>query len=252
VIIIETAFATKNGILLHGDCLELMEDIPDKSVDLVVTDPPYGINYKSFRTLKGDIKGDNNLQWVNGFFNLLSKKVKEDSHLYCFTDFEMMPDFVFEIRKYWKIRNLINIPRSVRGNGGERIFQQQFEHCIFATKGKGKKFEQTKILKPSEGYKKDKRYNAKEWLYRLPDYWHWTRASEHNLNRLHPTQKNVECIKNMIQLSSKEGDLILDPFAGVCTTAVACEELNRRWICIEAEKEYCNKSIERIDDKTIT
>ena len=242
----ESYFYTKNGMLLHGDCFEYLKKIPNQSVDLVITDPPYGIDYKSFRTLKGGIKNDNTLEWAEDFFKDLSQKVKPDSHLYCFTDFEMMPDFVFQIRKYWKIRNLLNIPRAVKGNGGDRIFQQQFEYCIFATKGKGRRFEETKILEPGEGYKKDKRYNAKEWLYRLPDHWYWAKASAHNLKRIHTTQKDVGCIKNMIEISSKPKEIILDPFAGVCTTAIACEELNRKWICIEIEEDWCKKSVEHI------
>ena len=136
----------------------------------------------------------------------------------------------------------MTIPRSVPGNGGERIFQQQFEFCIFATLGKkteGRKFNQTKILKPSEGYLKDKRYKAKEWLYRLPDNWYWTKASVHNSkNKLHPTQKNVECLKYMIELSSDEGEIIFDPFMGSGSTGEAALQLKRKFNGCEINNEY--------------
>jgi site-specific DNA-methyltransferase (adenine-specific) len=230
-------------------CFDGLKLLDDNSIDLVITDSPYGINYSSFRTNSKIIENDNNLEWVDDFFENLSKKVKIGSHLYCFVDFEMSAEFLFAIRKNWKVRNLLSIPRTIKGNGGDRIFQQQFEYVIFATRGKkddGRKFNQTQILKPSEGYLKDKRYKAKEWLYRLPDYWYWTSASEFNHDRLHPNQKNVKCIEQMIQLSSDEGNVVLDPFMGSATTAIACKNLNRNYIGYEIDEKYFNICLDRI------
>jgi len=234
--------------VIQGDCLEVMKDIPNNSIDLVVTDPPYGIDYSAFRSGKGNLINDDNLEWTKDFFCLLKNKVKKNSHLYCFCDPEMIPDFIFEIRKYWKIRNILTIPRAIKGNGGDRIFQQQFEFCIFATYGDGRKFNKTKILETSNGYRKDKRYGAKKWCYRLPDNWFWTIASTHNLKRNHPTEKNWKCIKYMLLLSSNENDIILDPFLGSGTTSVVCKKLNRRFIGIEISPEYCNISRKRINN----
>ena len=171
----------------------------------------------------------------------------------------MSPDFIFKLRENgFKIRNLLAIPRAVKGNGGNRIFQQQFEYCIFATLGKanqGRNFEETQILKPSESYLKDKRYKAKEWLYRLPDYWYWTKASVHNSkNKLHPTQKDVSCLQDMISLSSKKGEVVLDCFMGSGSTGVAALNLNRRFIGIELDKDYfdiAQKRIEEINAKVV-
>lgn len=235
--------------IYNQDCIDYMKSLPNGFIDLTVTDPPYLINYSSFRTNSKVIKNDDNNNWVEPFFKELSRVMKKGSHLYCFCDFEMSSDFLVEIRKYWKVRNLLCIPRTIKGNGGERIFQQQFEYCIFATLGskdEGRKFNQTQILKPSEGYLKDKRYKAKEWLYRLPDYWYWTKASEFNHNRLHPNQKNVECLKHMIQLSSNPGEIVFDPFAGSGSTLIAAKELDRNWIGCELDKKYfdiCQKRI---------
>lgn len=234
-----------------GNCIDIMKsEIDDKSIDLVITDPPYGINYSSFRTNSKKIKNDDNLNWVPDFFETLKDKVKDGSHLYCFCDFEMSADFLIEIRKYWKVRNLLCIPRGIKGNGGERIFQQQFEYCIFATRGgkdDGRKFNQTQILRPSEGYSKDKRYKAKEWLYRLPDYWHWTKASEFNHKRLHPNQKNVSCLKDMILLSSNPGEIVFDPFCGSGSTLVAAKDLDRNWIGCELDQKFYEISKKRLN-----
>lgn len=60
-------------------------------------------------------------------------------------------------------------------------------------------------------------------------------------NKLHPTQKPVELFEYLIKTYTNEGDLVLDNAAGVMTTGVACENLNRRWICTEKELEYCER-----------
>jgi site-specific DNA-methyltransferase (adenine-specific) len=227
--------------IYKGDCIEFMKTLSNESIDLTVTDPPYLINYSSFRTNSKVIKNDDNNKWVEPFFKELSRVMKKGSHLYCFCDFEMSSDFLVEIRKYWKVRNLLCIPRTIKGNGGERIFQQQFEYCIFATLGskdEGRKFNETQILRPSEGYLKDKRYKPKEWLYRLPDHWYWTKASEFNHDRLHPNQKNVSCLKDMISLSSNPGEIVFDPFCGSGSTLVAAKELDRNWIGCELDEKF--------------
>ena len=124
-------------------------------------------------------------------------------------------------------------------------FSSQNEFCIFATKGK-RIFEETQILKPSDVYLKDKRKTPKEWIYRLPDYWYWCKASEHNLKRVHPTQKTVEVCTNMVLLSSKENDVILDCFMGSGSTGVACLNTNRKFIGIELDENYFDIAVERI------
>jgi len=237
--------------IYNQNCVEFMKTLPDHSIDLTVTDPPYLINYSSFRTKSKQIKNDDNSEWVEPFFKELSRVMKKESHLYCFCDFEMSAEFLIEIRKYWKVRNLLCIPRKMKGNGGERIFQQQFEYCIFATLGnkkQGRKFNQTQILKPSAGYLKDKRYKAKEWLYRLPDHWHWTTASAFNHDRLHPNQKNVECLKDMISLSSSPGEVVFDPFTGSGSTLVAAKELGRNYIGCELDTKYYEISTNRLKE----
>lgn len=241
--------------LIKGDCLEVMDKLieQDVKVDAVITDPPYGINYQTFRTKSDKLINDDNLLWVDSFAEKISQILKHENHLYCFVDAEYSAEFIISFRKYgFKIRNLLTIPRAVKGNGGDRIFQQQNEFCIFATLGKkdkGRKFNETQILKPSEGYLKDKRYQAKEWLYRLPDYWHWTKASEHNTqDKLHPTQKYVPCIEDMIKLSTNENEVVFDPFSGSFTTAIACMNTNRNFIGIEKDDKYFEIGVNRIKE----
>jgi site-specific DNA-methyltransferase (adenine-specific) len=241
-------------------CIEGMKLIPGRSISLIATDPPYGKDYKSnWSNTFEKIDNDNNLNWLENLFLELNRITKNDSHLYCFSSAEYLGEFILEIKKYWKIKNIITIPRTMKGGIGDlkSSFSPQNEYAIFATKG-SRPFEETQILKPSEVYMKDKRKKPKEWLYRLPDYWDWLKVSEHNLKRKHPTQKTVDVMETMIQLSSKEDELVIDPFMGSGTTAVACLKNNRKFIGFETESKYievANKRIEstynELDDKKL-
>jgi len=232
----------------QGDCLELMKDIEDKQCNLAILDPPYGMSYKSnYGSKFKEIINDNNLEWVEELFYELNRVTEDNSHIYCFTSVEYIDVFMTEIKKYWKVKNLITVPRTMKGGLGDLYssFSPQKEFIIFGTKGK-RKFEQTQILKPSEVYLKDKRKKPKEWIYRLPDSWDWLKVSEHNLKRTHPTQKTEEVIETMTKLSSKEGEIVIDPFMGSGTTALAAINTNRNWIGMEMEEEYVNLANDRI------
>lgn len=241
------------GRIYQMDCIEGLKLIPDNSVDTVITDPPYGINYKSTWTDNFEtIQNDDNINWLSDLFKEIDRVTKKDSHIYCFTGLDFLPEFVSEIKRYYKFQNIITVPRTMKGGAGSKTqsFSYQNEYVLFATKG-SRKFEETQILKPSEKYLKDKRKNPKEWLYRLPDYWGWLKASEHNLKRNHPTQKTVEVIETMIMLSSKESEVVLDPFMGSGTTAVAAARTGRKFIGFELESDYievANKRLEAIQD----
>ena len=242
-------------IIENKDCLLVMGAMIRDGiiVDTIITDPPYGIDYQSFRTKREKLHNDDQLDWVEEFTAKCGKVLRPTHHLYCFVDPEYSAEFIIGFRNAgFKIRNMLTIPRGIPGNGGNRIFQQQSEFCIFATLGKknvGRNFNETQILKPSETYLRDKRYSPKEFLYRLPDHWHWTKASEHNAhNKLHPTQKSVSCMEYMVSLSSNEGDIIFDPFMGSGSTGVAAMNLNRNFMGCEVNEIYFEHCQRRIDE----
>ena len=118
---------------------------------------------------------------------------------------------------------------------------------MYFNKGR-RKFEQTKILKPSEVYLKDKRKSPQEYLYRLPSYWHWCKCTEHNLKMIHPTQKSVDIYENMLMLSSREKDVVLDPFAGVFTCGEACIKTQRKFIGYELDEKYFELGRQRLQE----
>jgi len=206
-------FETELGELYCGDCIEIMKDIPDGSVDLVLTDPPYGMNYKSNYYKNGNpfggIKGDSEYPVA------IIKDCIENANcgVFSFCRWENLKElpksksFIVWIKNNWTAGDL------------EHEYARQWEGIAF-WEGKNHKF-----------------ING-----RPQDVIDMRRIPSTQLN--HPTEKPVSLIYEILR--HNEGDIILDPFLGSGTTAVACEKLGRRWIGIEISEKYCEIAKARI------
>lgn len=200
----------------QGDCLELMKQMPDGCVDLVVTDPPYGIDYYSnYYVAKNPhdrIVGDDQLLLpYETFVRLLSPM----GALFFFYSWKNEPNGI-------PIKNKIVWEKNNWSAGDlEGDFGNQYENIAFC---------------PMPDFK----IHGK----RLPNVWHCDRVSPEKLR--HPTEKPVPLIAKAIKAGSNPGDLILDPFAGSGTTLVACKQLSRRFIGFEINPKYvdiCNQRL---------
>jgi len=208
----------------HGDCLELMKDIPDASVDLIIADPPYGVNYQSnYRKNKfKKLTNDNVImtEWLDDAYRVL----KDDGALYCYTRWDVFSEWFESISKHFKVKNTIVWYKRGGGLGdlkGAYIFNHEF--IIYAVKGRH-------LL------------NGK----RLNDVWE---IPKDNVNKyLHPTQKPLDLSKRIIEKSTKENDVVLVPFAGSGSECVSAIELKRFFIGIEKEKEYVDIANKRIEE----
>lgn len=216
------------------DCLEGMKLLDDKSVDLIVTDPPYGINYQSNRRNQkfNKIKMDDSLDWIEDFIFESYRVLKSNSAFYCFTRWDVYPTWKSTIENLeFKIKNCLvwHKLESLGGMGDlEGSYISNYEFIIFATKGR-------KIL-----WK-----NGKKRKYGI------FRNTEINSpsKLIHPNQKPVSLIIEFINDATNKGDIVLDPFMGSGTTALACIETNRNFIGFEIEKEYyemANKRIKKV------
>ena len=208
--------------LLHGDCFELLQDIPDESVDMVLTDPPYGMNFQSdYRKTKYEkIKGDSNLDWLDDFVNEIYRVSKPNTAHYVFCSFHHVDKFKQAIEKKFKVKNILTWVKNNTSMGDLKgDFAPKTEFIIFFHKGR-------------------KLINGK----RDPNVLEFKRTQ----NKLHPTQKPVDMTEYMIGKFSDEGDLILDPFMGSGTTGVACLNTNRRFIGMELDEDYFKIASERI------
>ena len=204
--------------IICGDCFELMKYLPNKSVDAIITDPPYGLNTKG---IKNDVD-------LSLFFNILPechRILKDDSFFITFFSTKFLPK-LFEnnpFTYFWQF--ILYCPE---GSVRSPIGFTKYMSCFVFKKGgprlvkwKTDIFRDTpgKMVEPDEGYID------------------------------HPTPKPKHFIKEIMQMATNENDLILDPLIGSGSTAVACKQLNRRFIGFEVRKGYCslaNKRLEKI------
>lgn len=242
------------------DCIDGMKLIEDESIDLVVTDPPYGIEYQNNYTLRkhNKIYGDNKIDYLS-MGKECYRVLKNNSHAYFFTRFDVYPYHYVQLKKIgFNIKNVLVIEKGHIGGGCDLDggFANNCEWLIFCHKGR-RVFNKTKLMKNTKPVgKKTARHNnpAQEYKTRFNSCWFGDRypKSTYNSswqkknNMFHPTIKNVECIKWLIQISSNYGDLILDPFMGSGSTAVACMLTERNFIGFEISGDYCKIAERRL------
>ena len=198
--------------IIQGDCIEIMKTFPSNSIDLIVTDPPYGDNVAygfNNKTIKNNENPLINCSALVEMYRVL----KRNSSLYIFTNWKHYPfltEFIIRYTKF-KIRHLVVWQKHNFGLGW--AFRHQYEFILVLEKGKPK--------------------------YNLTNFSDVQTAQHINHNkRTHPHEKPQDLLRKMIEHSSKEGDLVLDPFAGSGSTCKACEELNRKWIGIELDERW--------------
>ncbi len=216
--------------LMQGDCLKLMATIPDNSVDMVLTDPPYrvisGGNKSAQRPMgmlsanDGKIFKHNNIEFSD-YLPEIYRVMAVRSHLYLMVNLLNLETAMSCVRDAgFKIHNLLVWQKNnVTPN---RWYMKNIEYVIFARKGKAKS-----IFNPSS-----------KTCHSFDNV---------SLGRVHPTQKPVDLMQHYIRNSSEIGDVVLDPFMGSGSTGVAAKNLNRKFIGIELDEEYFEIARDRIN-----
>jgi site-specific DNA-methyltransferase (adenine-specific) len=227
--------------VINGDCLEVMKKIKDKSIDLVLTDPPYNISKKSnFHTMKdrkNQRTGTDFGEWDKGFINddwikEAARILKPGGALIGFNSFSMGG----EIERICKENNLIYKDSLIwhKTNPMPRNRDRRYIPNIELVQW---------FVKPGGKWvfnRKNEKYES--CILSFPS------ESGGGFKRYHPTQKPVKLIQHLIAIHSKENDVILDCFAGSGTTAIAAMNTNRQYICIEMDKHYHSMSVERVKE----
>jgi len=192
-----------------------IKEIANKSIDLVVTDPPYGMEFQSnYRKEKHkSIKNDDNLLWLGEWVKELKRVVKDEAHIYIFCSWHKVDEFKKQVEKEFNVKNILIWEKNNTGMGDlEGDYAPKYEMILFCSNG----------VKKLNGGRDSNILKAKR-----------------TGNGLHPTQKPLELISYLIEKSSVEGDLVLDTFAGSCVTAIASKQKHRNCICFEIEESYC-------------
>lgn len=224
--------------LINCDYKELISELlkDNIQVDLLLTDPPYCVSrdYQLGFSNMGR-SGMNYGEWDYDFdqkewINLSAPLVKQGGSIIIFNDWKNL-SYIVEALEYngFLIKDLIRweknnpMPRNV-----DSRYVIDFEVAVWAVKGKKKwifnKPEDVSYLKP---------------VFR-------TGVVPGGKKRIHPTQKHLAVIENLVKIHSNEGDLVFDPFSGSGTTALACKNTKRRFIGSEIDKIYFEKAAKRL------
>jgi len=199
--------------LVIGDCLKEIPNLKNESVDCVIIDPPYGINYQSnFKKEKYDkIQNDNKegFEILDKSLKLVEGKMKKNSHIYIFTSWKILDKVKPIAEKHFEVKNCLVWNKNDWSMGDlSGNYAEKYELILFCTKGK-------RILSSE--------------LSRPVNVIDCARTG----NTEHPTQKPVELLSKLIRYSTKKGELVLDYFAGSCSTLKASKQEGRRWFGIE-------------------
>jgi adenine-specific DNA-methyltransferase len=202
--------------VISGDCLAVLPQLPAGSVDMVLTDPPYLVRYQSRDGRR--VANDDTDTWLAPAFTELYRVLRRDRFCVSFCGFTQAERFlaVWKAAGFRVLEHIVWRKRYPSSTGFVRRFHEQ---AYLLAKGSPKR---PQVLLPS----------VLEWRY--------------TTNILHPTQKPVGALMPLVMAYSQIGDVVLDPFAGSGSTAVASELLGRRYIAIELSEEYARIAREQL------
>jgi len=202
--------------ILNGDCTELMRDLERRSVDFILTDPPYITRYRGRdgRT----VANDDNARWLKPAFRQMHRVLKPGGFCISFYGWNKVDLFVDAWRDAG-FRIVGHLIFRKRYASSARFLRYEHEQAYLLAKGD--------VTPPSKP------------ISDVIDF-------PYTGNRLHPTQKPVEALTPLIEAFSKPGDLVLDPFCGSGSTLVAARELDRDFLGIELSREHHRTAGERL------
>lgn len=257
----------ENG-LLQGDSFELMPKLPQGFVDLLIVDPPYNLTKqygsRQFRRTNAQQYADFTRRWIEAVKHTL----KPNATIYVCCDWRSSMVIGQILEEYFTLRNRITWQRE-KGRGAAANYKNSMEDIWFATVDSGSDYVfhteavklRRKVMAPyrTDGQPKDWQQTAQGnfrdtapsnfWDDITVPYWSMPENTDH------PTQKPEKLLAKLILASSNPGDMVLDPFGGVGSTAVTAKKLGRRFVTIEREAQYCALAQARLEkaetDKTI-
>lgn len=227
--------------LILGDSIEKMKKFPDNSIDLIITDPPYDVSatngggsVNNVKKLNKSLRDLEDANITNGYdiqaYGEEFIRIMKEINIYLWCNKKQIPEYFdfyvnkhkckFDILLYWKKNALPTYSNK---------YLTDAEYCLYFRKGKGKCFPQSyedaqTVYFGQINHKDKKKYG-------------------------HPTIKPLDFTERMVRNSSREGQIILDPFMGSGTTGVAAVSQNRKFIGIEINEEYYKIAEKRITDK---
>jgi len=217
--------------IICADCLEVLKQIPDKSVDVILTDPPYkqefhgrGMSKDRPNYLRIKDYGSSQDMDYTEFFNLAISKMKK-INFFTFCDKETKFEFITLAKAMGLGWHEVAFCKTSPTPFTNNQWLPDIEWGLHI-------FKDLEVMGD---------YGTKKSFFIMQNF------KEADIN--HPTPKRIDVVEKILLNISKEGDLVLDCFSGSGTTAVACHRLKRRFICIEKDPEYWAASVKRLEEE---
>lgn len=245
--------------VICADAFEALGAIKRRSVDLLVVDPPYNLT-KAFAGDTFRKRSDAEYKaFTEAWIRAVKPLLKKTASVYVCCD--AMSGIIIAplLTKHFRVRQRITWQRE-KGRGALSNWKNAMEDIWFCTVGDEYTFnlDAVRLRRVVKAPYRDEKGEPKDWFedngvkYRdtcPSNFWdditvpYWSMPE----NTSHPTQKPEKLLAKLILASSNEGDLVLDPFGGSGSTAVAAKKLNRRFITVEKSKDYCALAVARLD-----
>lgn len=234
---------TLQDVILQGDCLELFKDIPSDSIDMTFADPPFNLN-KKYATYKDNLPPSEYLEWCKKWIQEMVRVTKPTGSIFIYNIPKWTIYHAQELNKIAYFKHWIAWEAATLPMG--KSLQPAHYGILFYTKGAKK----NKFYEIRHPHKRDrsgvlqKDYGGKKKILHpfgplVSDVWSDIHRIRHNIRRdKHPCQLPPHLLERIILMSTDEGDIILDPFMGTGTTAIAAKQLGRHYIGFEISTEY--------------
>jgi DNA modification methylase len=212
--------------VINKDCFEYLKELPDKSVDLVLIDPPYEYSDYSVGNEGFDEK-EENIKFIKNISNgfnvneafLEFKRILKNFNLFCFCSKNQLPEIMnWGFDKKYQV-NVLIWKKGGRPFGITYLHDVEYIVHIRETGSPFNGMYKSRILEANSKRKHD-----------------------------HPTEKPISIVEKLVEWGSNEDDIVLDCFAGSGTTALACKTLNRNFLTCEIEEKYCKIAEERLNN----
>lgn len=243
---------------INGDIFSVAPLLPKESFDLIIADPPYNMT-KIFNENKfAKMNSSDYEEYTQKWLSIVSPLLKSEGSIYVCCDWETSLIIGKVLGNFFKIRNRITWQRE-KGRGAKLNWKNSMEDIWFATKSEKYTFNldavkiRKKVIAPYRVDGKPKDWNETQngnFRDTCPsNFWNditvpfWSMPE----NTAHPTQKPEKLIAKIILASSNSGDIIFDPFLGSGTTSVTAKKLDRHYLGVEIEKQYCIWAEQRLE-----
>jgi len=263
-------FSEENFVLYHSDCLKILEQLPENSIDMIFADPPYNLSNDGFTCYAGRAVSVNKGKWdrSKGFENdfrfhlewirACRRVLKPHGTIWISGTYHSIYQcgYALQMAGYHILNDITWFKPNASPNLSRRYFTASHETLLWTRKDKKAKHifnydlmrnwkNNYKIYcehkKPIEVLHKKGKQMRSVWAIPTP-------KKEEKTFGKHPTQKPLELLKRVVLASTRRGNIVLDPFTGSSTTGLAVYLYDRKFIGIDNEKKYLDLSIKRFKD----